>query len=404
MSAARVLLVGWDGADGDIVRPLIETGALPRLRGIVEAGVMVSEGFPGLGATGDALPAGAVQPAHLAAALAEMRVQPAELDAGALREFVPDLGRDGAGPDAGDPRLAALRLILADAVSVHAAATWLMQNEAWSLFAVRYRALGAFSHGYMRDRAPAEGGDARYGGVVEAAYRFHDMMLGAPLAGDIEGRVLAEAFYAPPPAPAARPSAAGARTPEERGAGAAPPDAVPADPAPADPADERQLALARVHLDAGRAAAALPGDPRSALLLHGAVLIERGRVDEGLARLAQAERIELLSAALLTEIGRLYLCCGRPAEAARALARAVASGAGSGAAQEMLAESLLALGLVARAADAALGAVRLRHDSQRAHALFAETLARLGDHERAAAHRAIARELAGRAPLNRAPA
>ena len=109
-----------------------------------------------------------------------MRVEASEIDAGALAEF---LGRPLA-PDEGRHSLvSAIRLLLADAASVQASATRLMEDEPWQLCAVRYRALGGFAHGFLPYRAPRRPGagddDAQlFQGVVDAAYRFHDRMLG----------------------------------------------------------------------------------------------------------------------------------------------------------------------------------------------------------------------------------
>ena len=88
-------------------------------------------------------------------------------------------------------RLASVMKILAECVSVHSTSTWLMENEPWDLMTVYYDALDHFCHGFMRYHPPrrpfiAERDFELYGGVVEAGYRFHDMMLGAlvSLAGD----------------------------------------------------------------------------------------------------------------------------------------------------------------------------------------------------------------------------
>ena len=36
--AKRVLVVGWDGADWDILDPLLESGDLPALQGLLDRG------------------------------------------------------------------------------------------------------------------------------------------------------------------------------------------------------------------------------------------------------------------------------------------------------------------------------------------------------------------------------
>ena len=73
--------------------------------------------------------------------------------------------------------------IIAETMSIHAAATELMETEAWDLAAVYYVGIDHFCHRFMRyhagKRVPA--GDAEallLRGVVENAYRYHDVMLG----------------------------------------------------------------------------------------------------------------------------------------------------------------------------------------------------------------------------------
>lgn len=76
--------------------------------------------------------------------------------------------------------------ILAECVSVHAAATWAMENEPWDFMGVYYDAIDHFSHGFMKYHPPRRGFIPErdfelYSGVVEAGYCFHDMMLGGML-------------------------------------------------------------------------------------------------------------------------------------------------------------------------------------------------------------------------------
>jgi Flp pilus assembly protein TadD len=72
-------------------------------------------------------------------------------------------------------------------MSIHAAATELMETEAWDLAAVYYVGIDHFSHRFMRYHAGknAPAGDADpslLSGVVENGYRYHDLMLGRLLA------------------------------------------------------------------------------------------------------------------------------------------------------------------------------------------------------------------------------
>lgn len=126
---------------------------------------------------------GMVHPKRVEPALAEVRLNPNELVPEQVLPFVPkapEIDQDK------DRRLASVMKILAECVSVHAAATWAMENEPWDFMGVYYDAIDHFSHGFMKYRAPrrpfiSERDFELYGDVVEAGYRFHDMMLGATL-------------------------------------------------------------------------------------------------------------------------------------------------------------------------------------------------------------------------------
>ncbi len=129
------------------------------------------------------LPPGAVHPPQLAERLAELRFNPNELVPEEVLPFVPlarEVDQDK------DRRLGTLMKILAECVSVHNAATWLMQHSEWDFFAVYYDAIDHFSHGFMRYHPPRrdwipERDYELYSEVVSAAYQFHDMLLGTLL-------------------------------------------------------------------------------------------------------------------------------------------------------------------------------------------------------------------------------
>ena len=140
----------------------------------------LSDGWP--------LLAGAVHPPGLAAALAELRLHPEEVPAEMIEAFVP---RAREVDQAKDHRLAALAHTIAECVSIHSAATWLLDNERWDFFAVYYDAIDHFCHGYMRYHPPRQAHIEErdfeiYQHVVSTAYEFHDRMLGTLLqkAGD----------------------------------------------------------------------------------------------------------------------------------------------------------------------------------------------------------------------------
>ena len=131
---------------------------------------------------------GTVHPPERADHLAGLRVHPGELTAQHLLPFVPDAAQIDQGKD---QRLAMLARIIADAASIQAATTYLMRETEWDLTAVYFDAIDHFGHGFMKYHPPklptvTEEDFARYQGVVEAGYRFHDQMLErlVELAGD----------------------------------------------------------------------------------------------------------------------------------------------------------------------------------------------------------------------------
>ena len=131
---------------------------------------------------------GVVHPARLAPALEEFRVRPQELRKDQVLPFVPTL------TDAdieNDPRLTGLVRTIAETATIQGAATALMQLEPWNFCAVYFDGVDHFCHGFMRYHPPrqphvSERDFELYSGVVETAYRLHDMMLDAllTLAGD----------------------------------------------------------------------------------------------------------------------------------------------------------------------------------------------------------------------------
>ncbi len=268
----RVLLVGWDGADWRVIRPLLEQGKMPVLRRFLDAGVSgnIATLHPVLspmlwtsiatgkrpfkhGIHGFTEPApdgkgvrpvtnlsrktkavwnilnqvgktpivvgwwpsspaepirgamvsnhfqraprhvqaslwpmrpGTVHPERLVEPLKEFRFHPRELVGEHILPFVPKLEEID---QEKDRRLQGLAGTIAETTSIHAAATALMQLEPWDFFAVYYDGVDHFSHGFMKYHPPRqewipERDFELYSGVIEAAYRFHDMMLGALLA------------------------------------------------------------------------------------------------------------------------------------------------------------------------------------------------------------------------------
>ena len=109
-----------------------------------------------------------------------MRVSPHEIDADILQPFIPKGSKID---QARDKRLNNLRQHLAEAYSVHSAATHLMDSDPeWDFMAVYYRAIDEISHHFMHYHPPKMEGIPEedfeiYQNVVNATYRAHDMML-----------------------------------------------------------------------------------------------------------------------------------------------------------------------------------------------------------------------------------
>ncbi len=129
------------------------------------------------------MPVGTVHPPSLAKNLQEFRFHPLELDHEHVGPFIPKFGEVD---QKKDQRLVGFAKTLADTVTIHGAATALMQLEPWDFMAVYYDGIDHFGHGFMKYHPPRQSWIKEedfeiYKGVVEGGYRFHDMMLGALL-------------------------------------------------------------------------------------------------------------------------------------------------------------------------------------------------------------------------------
>jgi len=81
-----------------------------------------------------------------------------------------------------DKRLAVFMRTLAECMSIHSAASWLVDNQPWDFFAVYYDAIDHFCHGFMKYHPPRQSWIGErdfelYHNVVSMAYQFHDQML-----------------------------------------------------------------------------------------------------------------------------------------------------------------------------------------------------------------------------------
>ena len=129
------------------------------------------------------MPQGTVHPPSLAKNLQEFRFHPLELDHEHVGPFIPKFAEID---QKKDQRLTGFAKTLADTVTIHGAATALMQLEPWDFMAVYYDGIDHFGHGFMKYHPPRQSFIKEedfeiYKGVVEGGYRFHDMMLGALL-------------------------------------------------------------------------------------------------------------------------------------------------------------------------------------------------------------------------------
>lgn len=166
-------VVGWFATQGERDhKGCVVSNLFPHLRGVKED-QDPSEWPP---------PApGTFWPEELAAELADFRVAPHEIPGDSvLRLFIPnapEIDQDK------DKRMHRLRAHLAEAYSVQAAATYLMEKQPdWDFMAVYFRALDEIKHIFMPYHPPQMAGlpDAdfeMYKGVVNATYEAHDMML-----------------------------------------------------------------------------------------------------------------------------------------------------------------------------------------------------------------------------------
>jgi len=146
------------------------------------AGSMVSNQFDATAGQTEP-PEGCVHPPELAAELRDCLVHPAEIDAAAVLAFVPDAARVALQPG---HRLDRLRCLLAQTATVHAVATAVVARDDWDFAAVYYEGLDRFGHEFMEFHPPrmeqvSEDDFAAYRHCIDAAYRFHDMLLDALL-------------------------------------------------------------------------------------------------------------------------------------------------------------------------------------------------------------------------------
>jgi predicted AlkP superfamily phosphohydrolase/phosphomutase/tetratricopeptide (TPR) repeat protein len=145
-------------------------------------GICISESYPlataPLGKPWP-LPVGSVHPASMRETFAELRVHPGELTQDDILPWIP---RAAEIDQKTDRRLDAFAKLLAENVSIHNAATWILANQPWDFMSVYFNGIDHFSHGFMHYHPPRMAGLPEqdfeiFNEVVNNAYRFHDRML-----------------------------------------------------------------------------------------------------------------------------------------------------------------------------------------------------------------------------------
>jgi predicted AlkP superfamily phosphohydrolase/phosphomutase len=131
---------------------------------------------------------GSVHPDEYLEELCALRVHPGRTTATQIAPFIPKLAE--LDPTKDEP-LQHLRALLAHCATVHAAATWLVEEFEWDFLGVYYDAIDRFAHQFMEYHPPkmehvSDEDFQRYRDVMTMCYQFHDMMLGRlmNLAGD----------------------------------------------------------------------------------------------------------------------------------------------------------------------------------------------------------------------------
>ncbi len=233
MTPKKLLLIAWDSADWSIINPLLDRGDLPALATLIDQGIMgklralhpltpiINWTTLATGNTPDkhgvllpgqpnrakslwqitseaGLSTHAIGwPGTSPAVSKALRLNPSEIPAQALLEFIP---RAREIDQRYDDRLARVAAGLSVCCSIHNAATWALEHQPWQFAAIHYSAIGAFSETFMPYRAPrlrtiGETEFEIYRDVVDGIYRFHDHLLARllELAGEETAIVLVSA-------------------------------------------------------------------------------------------------------------------------------------------------------------------------------------------------------------------
>ena len=126
---------------------------------------------------------GSVTPHSLGKILAELRVHPRDIEGTMLQQLIPRAAELNQNDPGVQRRLMFLAERLAEVITVHAAATELLEHEEWNFAAIYYECIDQVGHEFMRFHPPRlpevpEQEFEFYHQVVSGIYRFHDLMLG----------------------------------------------------------------------------------------------------------------------------------------------------------------------------------------------------------------------------------
>ena len=126
-------------------------------------------------------PPESVHPKEMEETLEKFRVHPHEITLSMALPFIPNLNTDKELRK--EQRTLSVLKTLANAATVHAISTYLHEETTWDFMAIYHDAIDHFSHIAMRYHPPKRPEIEQkefddYNLVVEAAYRFHDLMLG----------------------------------------------------------------------------------------------------------------------------------------------------------------------------------------------------------------------------------
>jgi predicted AlkP superfamily phosphohydrolase/phosphomutase/tetratricopeptide (TPR) repeat protein len=163
---ARACAIGWPGT-----HPVHTSKSLLISDGFVIPRGAAFEDWP--------INPASVSDASLLDDLAEARLHPSEIEAEMIAPFLPDFAKID---QETDTRLSMFMQILSRAVSAHGAATWAAERQAWDMLTVHFDLIEHLSAAFLQYQAPRMGhvsqtDHALYGGVVDGAYHFMDMLL-----------------------------------------------------------------------------------------------------------------------------------------------------------------------------------------------------------------------------------